>query len=266
MDKISEMEKVAGVFDLYGLPKTAKAIRSLSNELYGVCKKIDFEKSFGQLQDVLRTEFISNGGTDAPFRKKLHSALIRLADSATKANGALVKKQIEDFDNSMQRIKNSYGVIGDVAKNFLENKQLTKKQHYYAECFGYLLIVEGVFRELCEYILMLDDICRGCSRSFSDLEALTLSDLVAEIRKKASISVFTDGYDNLLRNAIAHANFRFDETAQTMNFKDEYRGRVRSKDLKIEEFGDYYLKIDDLYKLISSIWMLGRLVAIYQDC
>jgi hypothetical protein len=266
MDKKGEMEKVAGVFDLYDLPNTAKTIRGLSNDLYGVCKKIDFEKAFGQIQNVLKMEFISSVSIDASFGEKLHSALIRLVNSATKANGALVKRRIKDFDSSMQRIKNSYGVIGDVASNFLKNEQLTKKQHYYAECFGYMLIVEGVFRELCEYILMLDDISRGRPRNFSEIEVLPLFDLVMAIRSEASISILTDGYDNHLRNAIAHADFRFDETTQEMNFMDEYKGKVRCINMKIEEFGEYYLKIDDLYRLISSIWMLGRLVTIYQDC
>jgi hypothetical protein len=266
MNKTAEMEKVAGVFDLYGLLETAKQIRDLSNQLYGLRKKIDFEKAFRQLQHTLKIDFISNGLTSAFFRRRLHLALIRLMNSATKINGALAKKQIKNFDSSMQRLNNSYDVIRDVTKNFLENKQLTKKQHYYAECFGYLLVVEGVFRELCEYILVLDDIRRRRSRSFSDLECLPLFNLVTEIRSRRDISVLAEGYDNLLRNAIAHANFRFDETAQRMNFRDEYKGRTRSLDLKIEEFGEYYLKIDDVYRLMSSIWMLGRLVIIHQDC
>jgi hypothetical protein len=267
MDKKGEMEKVAGVFDLYELGETAKAIRGLSNDLYVVCKKVDFEKAFGKIQDVLKVEFISSGSTNPSFRKNLHSALIRLANSATKINPALVRKQIKDFDTSMQRINNSYGVIDDIIRSLVENRKLTIKQHYYAECFGYLLIVEGVFRELCEYILMLDDIRMGRSRNFSEIESLPFFDLVVkEIRSNADISIFADGYHNHLRNAIAHANFRFDETTQKMNFKDEYKGKVTSINLKIEEFGEYYLKIDDLYRLISSIWILGRLVTIYQDC
>jgi len=267
MDEKGEMDRVAGVFDLYELQETAKAIRGLSNDLYGVCKKVDFDKAFEQLQGVLERDFISSGSTDPSFRKNLHSALIRLVNSATKANSALVKKQVKDFDTSMQRINNSYGVIGDVVKSLIESKKMTIKQHYYAECFGYLLVVEGVFRELCEYLLMLDDIRMGRSRSFSEIESLPLFELVVNgLKSKADIAVLTDGYDNHLRNAIAHANFKFDETTQKMNFKDEYKGKVTSIDLEIEEFGEYYLKIDDLYKLISSIWMLGKLVTIYHDC
>jgi hypothetical protein len=264
MDKKGEMEKVAGVFDLYQLPKTAKVIRDLSNDLYVIRKKIDFEKVFEQIQEVLKVEFISNGGTDASFRKKLYSAYIQLVNSAGKADLALVKKQTEDYASSIQRIYNSYGVIGDVSKSFLENKQRTTKQHYYAECFGYLLITEGVFRELCEYIIMLNDISKGRLRSFSQLELLSLADLVKEIRSKMDISVLTHGYDNYLRNAIAHTNFRFDETTQKMTFTNEYKGKATSIALKIEEFGEYYLKIDDLYRLVSSIWMLGRLVITYR--
>jgi hypothetical protein len=267
MDKKGEMESVAGIFDLYELRETAKAIRDLSNDLYVVRKKVDFEKVFEQIQEVLKTDFISSGSTDASFRKNLNSALVGLMNSATKVNSALVKKQVKDFDPSMRRINNSYGVIGDVIKSFLENKNLTMKQHYYAECVGYLLIVEGVLRELCEYILMLDDIRTGKSRSFSQIESLPLFDLVVkEIRSKADISVVADGYCNHLRNAIAHANFTFDETTQKMSFRDEYKGKVISVDLNMDEFGEYYLKIDDLYRQISSIWMLGKLVMIYQDC
>lgn len=127
-------------------------------------------------------------------------------------------------------------------------------------------MVEGVLRELCEYILMLDDVRNGLSTSLSEIESLPLFDLVVkEIRSKADIAVLTDGYNNHLRNAIAHANFKFDESTSRMNFKDEYKGKVKSLDLTIEEFGQYYLKIDDLYRLLSSFWLLGRLVNIYQD-
>jgi hypothetical protein len=266
MDKKGETEKVAGIFDLYELLETAKAIRCLSNDLYGVCKSVDFDKAFEQIQGILKAEFISSGNTDPSFRKKLHSALIQLMDSATKANFALVRKQVKNF-TGMQRISNSYDVISDIIGSLVENKKLAIKQHYYAECFGYVLVLEGVFRELCEYILMLDDIRMGSSRNFSEIEKLPFFDLVMkEIRSKADISVLTSGYSNHLRNAIAHANFRFDETTQKMSFKDEYKGKVTSIDLKIEEFSEYYLEIDDLYRLMSSIWILGKLVTIYQDC
>jgi hypothetical protein len=264
MDKKGEMEEVAGVFDFYGLPETAKAIRGLSNDLYVVCIETDFEKALGEIKLIFKTEFISSGSANASFRSKLHLAYVKLYESANKANNALVEKLFRDFEDSMRRISNSYGVIGDVAKNFLENKNLTIKQKYYAECFTYLLIVEGVFRELCEYILVLDDIRSGHSRSFSEIEELHLSNLVNEIRSKADISVFTEGYKSRLRNAIAHANFRFDENTQEINFKDEYKGKVRTiPPLKIEDFGVFYLKIDDVYRLITSFWELLSLVIIY---
>jgi hypothetical protein len=102
MDKKGEMKKVAGIFDLYGLRETAKTIRDLSNDLYEKCKMVDFEKAHEQIQEILRTEFISGNGTDPSFRKNMHLALIRLANSATKVNSVMVKKQVQDSDVSMR--------------------------------------------------------------------------------------------------------------------------------------------------------------------
>jgi len=266
MDKKSEMEKVAKVFDIYEFRKTAESIRCLSNDLYKNSKKVNFDKTFEQLQETLEEEFISRG-TDPSFRRKLGSALISLMNAATKKNLALVKKQVSDFEPSMQRIMNSYMVIGDIVESLTKNTQITNKQKYYGACFTYLLMVEGVFRELAEYILMLDDIRIGHVRKFSDIETLDIYDLAKQIESKSDISILTKGYSNSLRNAIAHADFRFNNATGKMAFKDVYHGKEKLVgDLTLDEFGEYYLKIDDLYTLISSIWMLGWLVNVYHDC
>lgn len=53
-----------------------------------------------------------------------------------------------------------------------------------------------------------------------------------------------------------------------MNFKDVHRGVEKDVgDFTLKEFGkNSYLKIDDLYTLISSFWILGKLVEVYHDC
>jgi hypothetical protein len=263
MDKRGEMEQVAGVFDLYKFPKTAEVIRSLSNDLYVTRVKIDFEKALREIRRILKMEFVSSSA-NASFGRKLYSDLTALENSAFKANATLKGKRLKGFYSSMVRIRNSYDVIGDVASNFMGNEKLTIRQQYYAECFMYLLIVEGVFKELCEYVLMLVDIERGRSRSFSEIERLDLYDLVKEIRSNSDVSIFVEGYGNHLRNSIAHANFRFDENTQEMSFRDEYKGKATPlPSLKIRDFAQYYLKIDDVYRLITSFWEILRLVTIY---
>lgn len=267
MDKKSEMERVAKVFDEYEMSQTATAIRSLATDLYEKRVSVNFETAHRNIQDVFRQEFISVKDTDPSHKKKLHQAFISLAVSATKRDRSLVEKRVKDLEPTMERILNAYRVIGDVGRSLTENPQLTYEQKYYGACFAYIMIVEGVFRELCEYILMLDDVRTGKARTPSQIENLPMYDLVQEIRSKSDISVLTEGYSNHLRNAIAHANFRFINAAK-MNFKDIYRGReIDVGGFTLEEFGkNYYLKIDDLYTLISSIWMLGGLVLIHQDC
>jgi hypothetical protein len=266
MDKKSEMVKVAEVFDIYEFRKTAESIRRLSNDLYKNHKKVNFDKTFEQLQETLKEEFISRG-TDPSFRRKLGSDMISLIKAAGKKNHVLVKKQVADFEPSMRRIMNSYMVIGDIGESLTKNTQITNKQKYYGACFTYLLMVEGVFRELAEYILMLDDIRTGRVRKFSEIETLSIHDLAKEIESKSDISILSKGYSNNLRNAIAHAHFRFNNATGKMTFKDVYHGKEKLVgDFTLDEFGEYYLKIDDLYTLISSFWMLGWLVNVYHDC
>ena len=268
MDKKSEMERVARIFDEYEIHQTAKAVRSLVTELYVEKVSVDFETAFKKLQELFREEFISGIDTDPSFRKNLHQAFTSLAGSAVRRNRPLVRKVVKDFEPSMERILNSYRVIRDIGRSLTTNPQLKLKQKWFGACFAYVMIVEGVFRELCEYILMLDDIRTGKSRTFSQIEALSMFKLVEEITSKLDISIFTEGYFNRLRNAIAHANFRFNETTGKMNFKDVYQGKVRDVgDFTLEEFGKkFYLKIDDLYTIISSFWMLGKLADVYHDC
>ena len=268
MDKKGEMERVARIFDEYGLPQTATIVRSLIENLYGKKASVDFKMAFKEIRNKFREEFIAGRDTDPSFKKSIYQAFETLAVSASRKNRALVEKMVKDFEPSMKRILNSYTVIGDVGKSFTQNPQLTYKQKYYGACFAYVMIVEGVFREICEYILMLDDIRTGKSRTFNQINALSIYDLVQQIRSQSDISILTKGYFNRLRNAIAHANFRLDETTGKMNFKDVHQGVERDVgDFTLEEFGkNYYLKIDDLYTLISSFWILGKLVDVYHDC
>lgn len=267
MDKKDEMERVARVFDNYELTKTADAIRSLSNELYEKNIQVDFDEAYSRIRDMLRDEFVSKPGTIRSFKENCYRAYTSLLIGAVRKDTPQVKKLFEDFEPSMKRLANSYKIISEVAQGLMGSQQLTHKQRYFGACFGYMIIVESVFKELCEIIFMLDGIRKRRPKNFSKVEAMDIFKLTQKIKSKADLSVLVEGYWNLLRNSIAHANFEYNETTGKMNFKDIYHGKVTDLgDFTLDEFATkFYLKVDDLYILISSVLMLGRLVDIYQD-
>jgi hypothetical protein len=64
--------------------------------------------------------------------------------------------------------------------------------------------------------------------------------------------VFFEGYNDRIRNAIAHARFSYDEHTKKMTFKDRANRKqpAFTETLSIEEFGiKYYGKVDSLCRL-----------------
>jgi hypothetical protein len=74
--------------------------------------------------------------------------------------------------------------------------------------------------------------------------------------------VFFQGWENRVRNSIAHCRFRYDNNLGKMSFKDiDPKGRQPDYDrsFTLEEFGELGKKISDVYLIIQDTWFMLRI-------
>jgi hypothetical protein len=133
-------------------------------------------------------------------------------------------------------------------------KSLSEAGRYYGLCFMYLVYVEGVYDEYIRLLYTFRKATDGVNIAFEAIKDKGVWELATDLDP-----VFSEGYNNRIRNAIAHAKFKYDDANKIMSFRDRATKNQHeySKSLSLEEFGiQYYDKIDSFCRLVNFYFVL----------
>lgn len=242
-----ELARLSRVFMNGDYRKTAGWIEHLSKKLLNPKVKVD--EVLLDLKDVrqaFKGEFI---GSDEnwKYREKCFDTLEKIVLEMINATGSKTPK-------TMDKIYPALKAGGETLRNILEiylalvsPKGLSEKRKYYGFCFLYLLMIEGLYDENIKILYMFKRATKGKKVDYEDIREKPLHFFKNKIEP-----VFFEGYNNRIRNAIAHAKFRFDDKTNRMIFwdrKTKHQPKFR-KALSLQEFGiKYYEKIDNFCRL-----------------
>lgn len=242
-----ELTRLSSQFMDGGYRKTAGWIERLSKKI--VNPKVKVGDVLLDLKDVwhaFRAEFI---GSDEnwKYREKCYDTFDKIVQEMIDATGL---KTPETMDRTYPALKAGGETLRNIVEVYLalvSPKGLNEKRKYYGFCFLYLLMVEGLYDENIKILYMFKRATKGEKVDYENIRERPLHFFKNEIEP-----VFFEGYNNRIRNAIAHAKFRFDDKTNRMIFwdrKTRYQPEFR-KALSLREFGiKYYEKIDDFCRL-----------------
>jgi len=249
-----ELVRLSKVFINGDYPKTADWIERLSKEL--VRPRARVGEVILDLKDVMQTfrgEFIGSR-QNWEYRQNCHDTFVKIVlemiESTRSKTPEMMNKTYPALKAGGETLRN----ITEVYLALVSPKRLSEKRKYYGFCFLYLLMIEGLYDENIKILYMFKKAKKGEKVGYDDIREKPLHFFKGKIQP-----IFFEGYNNRIRNAIAHAKFRFDEKTKQMIFWDRKTRRQPEfkKALSLQEFGiKFYDKIDSFCRLRQYYMLL----------
>lgn len=123
----------------------------------------------------------------------------------------------EEIDWSLV-LKGMLPIIKSYAKS-LESSREILRQEIPRVLNGYKDLVEGDFRRLLNWLIVLIGIVNGKEFKYEEIKRKGIPTKVNEIIK-SSYAILVDCYDRHIRNSIAHTDYSFNIGRQTIEFRD----------------------------------------------
>jgi hypothetical protein len=248
------------------LPRTAAFVSSLTP-----VRLRSAEPWHTPLMRIYQEEALSSfnllGEPDPEHHRALLDGMDRLVQGAS-AKPDTLAEFLQQMHPLLVATGESHGNTRELYRSFVAPGSSTK--HVYLNlCLMYLILCEGVFRNLGLFVLGLHDIVcpAGPNGGGQNPSLETLGDRLRQV----GLGAFAAGYDRHVRNAIAHGHFVYSAGGNTMRFRDyDYRrGKVTFEEVwPFEKFVRQYAKLDDVYLLVGcylQLWFLPMLGAPGRD-
>jgi hypothetical protein len=255
-ERAAEMNRLSRLLEKR-FPHASKWAKRLSEDM--LLPKVPLDEIAADWTDVIqafKNDFVGSD-KNREYREKCYTALEKTIDDMIGKLG--LPKSSETFDRILPELERGAEALNNLGRIYLElikSKNLSESGNYYSMCFMYLVLVEGVYDENIRILYTFRKATDGVD---TDYEAI--KDKPIWKFEKDLVPVFFEGYNDRIRNAIAHAKFNYDDASKVMVFKDR-ANRVQpeySKSLSLREFGiQCYAKVDDFCRLvIFYILLLG---------
>lgn len=246
------VSRFAGAF-----PQTASWIKRLSKDFSFPNVTLDeVLKDWDDTEKTFKNEFI---GSDEnwEYRERCYDALEKIIREIIKARG--LQASSRTFERILPALQIGHEALDNLTEIYLAlvaSKDLSEKRRYYGLCFMYLILIEGIYDEDIRMLYILRKAAKSVDINYETIKEKDLWSFKSELEP-----TFFEGYNNRIRNAIAHARFRFDNAKGQMIFNDkatkfqpEY-----NEDLSLREFGiKYYDKILSFCRLrVFYMLLLG---------
>ena len=212
-------EEVAQIFLQTGLVNTSKWITYALNT-----KLPDPEKDFVDIVNSLKIEFRNykkEHYKDSSFRESCFDAIWRIVLLGISEGQQLFIELSKELFPLLDKLRQTSELLEDIV-NVAE--KLEPKPKFYMVCFYYLMLMEGNFKNVKKNLFAMEQMSEGKKVTITETLGLrTDKDIEEEKNLKRILPkrLKTGIHDNL-RNAIAHANFRYIDEENKMEFWDIY--------------------------------------------
>lgn len=252
-------ERIAELFDRKGLTNTSKWI------IFSINTKLpDPKKDLDDIVNSLRNEirgYRREYYHDSRFRKSCFdiiwkTVLLGIATSEERFEG-LTKELVPLMSKIIQTNK----LLEDIVK---ATQNLDQEAKFYMICFYYLMLMEGSFKNVMKNLLAMKRLTEGKNVTVTETLGLVTEE---EIEKEQNLKEILPerlkrGNHRNLRNSIAHANFRYNNNENKMEFWDIYpktqQYSLEPIKLTYEEFSKSLVEVNlfcEIFGFINLVFM-----------
>jgi len=219
---------------------------------------------FSSFQDNIDVEFSKKGAYEKKILKKLQGQVgICLGRYVQEMQNAF--ETSERYERVGQRMHSSHNVeilkhvVNREPKTPVESDELAQEQLFVGLSYAYASLVNGVFRFTLQDCITWEKVSNGETAEPREIANMEIHSIYEYFKQKNDLLYF-EGFIPVVRNAVAHSNFQYDSSAQTMNYVDETikkdpntgveSVRRRTANFDYDQMVENYHKIEKIYDLI----------------
>lgn len=249
----SEILRLAELFEQKGYKTTSAEIKSFSSLLDGKTVPADFLKRLDHLLDTFEDEFSKAFLLIADYRKAVCSEIKQVIIDAIGRMKVNFGPSYMNVYPVTVRLSHGRHMVGDIADELSQNKNLSEKGRFYYLCFSYLIIVEGVFDEVARILYFLKKVTPTNILTTQQIMAKKVWNVYDEI---TPTPVFLKNWKEKknIRNSIGHSTFFYDVSKREVRFIDEIAGYDEVKTLS--EFVEMAGELESVVEAYTFVTLL----------
>jgi hypothetical protein len=258
--RIKIINEIADVLKSRGYLKTAKEAASFADMQRESEFPADLSSKFNGIINIFAEEFKDSLIEGKTYRAKVFEEIEEIVVGAVNRTYPKFFSSYSEISPILTAILNGRNTIGDIADEIVTIAKSNKKIMFLLCCYGYLIMVEGVFDEISRVLYFFSKL----TESHVPRAPSILNKDVGEIIKEFSVPpVFLENWEEKkhIRNAIAHATTYFDPAKEEVRFVDAPSNYDKTKSL--HDFLWIVLEFDDLAESFSIILCLLELLKLF---
>lgn len=254
--RIEEINRLAELFESNGYKKTSVEIKSFIEILRKEKVPDDFLKHLDKLMDTFETEFSEYLPVCKAYRQNCASEIRQVIIGAIGRMKSDFAPSYMQLYSTVVNLKHGRKIMGDIADELAQNKELSDKGKLHLYCFSYLILVEGVFDEVARILYFLKTVTPAKVPIAQELERINVWDVYNELDPKP---IFLDNWveKKRIRNAIGHATFYYDSEKQEIQFVDKQADYDRT--LTLNRFMEKAAELESCVEAYADFTLLLRL-------
>lgn len=251
--RIEIASDILNVFKARGYVATAKEAENLVNILRESILPSDLASKFNTIINVFAKEFKNSLEEGKTYRSQVFEEIEEIIIGAADRIFPQFFSAYSEIEPTFTNILNGRTVIGDIADEITTIAKSNRKIMFFLCCYAYLIMIEGVFDEICRVLYFFSKLTKTHTPKSSEI----LQKSVKQIMSDFTIApLFLENWKEKksIRNAIAHATTYFDAEKDEVRFIDKPAGYGKTKSLN--DFLLIVLEFDDIAESFSILLCL----------
>lgn len=251
------LDDIVFLFQKNGMTSSAPEVTKIKNELNGTKNYVSLNLSF----KVLQTSFIVDYNT-SPHRILCSSFFQARVNRTLKTNTIGLNNIYLDFAwAQMIEYRNKSRMLLFTLDNVLKKGSKTNEDGCVSLSYLYLASIDGVYGKNLKDIVIFDKLANLQTVKSSTIISMKMKDIVTHFQTISGSDCLFDGWDEDVRNAIAHSSFWYDKKKKKMIFEERKKGITKEKTL--DELLDMIVKLSDIDQLVfyyNQIFRVNRII------
>lgn len=215
------------------------------------------KKLFTDLQDTIDVEFSKKGEYEKKIIEKLHNQIkTALKNHNTEVQNAF--QTSKRYERTKQRYVSSHNVE---TLRYLVTREPREdvEKRFIGLSYAYSNLISGVFRFSIQDCYTWEKISNGEQVDPDVIADMDVAEIYNYFKQKKDLLYF-EGFDLVVRHAVAHSNFEFDSSTEEITYVNETRNVTSStgttgtnrqtSTYSYEQMVENYEKLEKIYELV----------------
>lgn len=244
---LASLEASQRLFQQFKMTRTARCMQLIMDEV----KRTEIIRSylnllFKNLQTTSQIEFSHNEYRNRIIRflnRRINTVMMTNIERLVEANRAP-----EMLDMINDRV-NAYKIVRTLSDILIKGSK-SEYEKLLGLSYSYAASIEGVYKRSVQDCYVWERLAAETWRNdtASSLQEMDIHKIINYFDAHSIDKSIFDGYDDTVRNAIAHSTLYFDENTNTMKYKDKRAAMEVS--YTFEQLRDKLQKIWDIYEMV----------------